>query len=99
MGHPSNRAERRHQRARIVARRRFSVESVPNNSSRTQYRTNPLVHRGTLSAQVWGKYAKWNLSCGSLMCHADKYFSARRQRREALRHAGEDELREWLLGS
>ena len=94
MGHPANRAERRHQRDRVVARRRFSLDYVPNNAWRIQYRTNPLLRGPRFRVPVWGKYSKWNLSCGSLMCHAGKHFSARRKRREALKHAGEDDLRD-----
>jgi len=95
MGHPANRAERRHQRSRIIAKRRISVERVPNNAWSIQRRTNPLIEGSRLSPNHWGKFAKWNLSCGSLMCHADKHFSARRKRREALRRAGDEEPRVW----
>jgi len=90
MGHPANRAERRHARARVIARRRFQIERVPNNAWRVQVRTNPLL--GAYHEPAWGKFAKWNLSCGSLMCHADKHFGARRKRRQALQRAGNEEL-------
>ena len=90
MGHPANRAERRRQRSRAIAKRRFQVEFVPNNPWRVQHRTNPLL--GAYHEPAWGKFAKWNLSCGSLMCHADKHFGARRKRRLALARAGNDEL-------
>lgn len=97
MGHPANRAERRHQRARVIARRRFSLEWGPNNAWSVQRRTNSLLHDARVRPPVWGRYAKWNLSCGSLMCHAEKHFSGRRKRREALRRAGEEELCAWQL--
>lgn len=89
MSHPSTRAERRHQRARVIARRRFVYLHIWY--SRIQERTNPL-DRSYLDGWEprWGKYAKWNLGCGCKLCHEDKYFGPKRKRREALKRAGSD---------
>jgi hypothetical protein len=95
VGHPANRAERRHERLCAIAKHRSSLEQVPNSSWRIQHRTNPILPGYGNTPPAWGKYAKWNLSCGSLLCHADKHFGARRKRREALKHAGQDDLYEW----
>jgi hypothetical protein len=70
MKHSANRAERRHERLRIVARRRFMRV---NGTSRPW------------TEQLWARYSKWNGSCGSMMCHELKYFSHKRRRREALK--------------
>jgi len=76
MRHPSNRAERRHERLRIIAHRRF----VRVNAGRCSW-----------PDQLWAQYSKWNGGCGSMLCHELKYFGHRRKRREALRNAGKDE--------
>lgn len=76
MKHPSNRAERRHERLRIIAHRRF----IRISSSSLRW-----------PDQMWGQYSKWNGNCGSIRCHELKYFGHRRKRREALKHAGKDE--------
>lgn len=76
MKHPSNRAERRHERRRIIAYRRCI---------RAKSQGNPRPE------QIWAQYSKWNGNCGSMSCHAGKYFGARRKRREALKQATKDE--------
>jgi hypothetical protein len=67
-----NRSERRAQRARVIARRRFIYTHVWNNRS---------------DLPCFGRFAKFNLNCGCLMCHYDKYFSDRRKRRDQLKRA------------
>ena len=76
MKHPSNRAERRHERLRIIAHRRFIRVSSTGC---------PWME------QLWAQYSKWNGDCGSLLCHELKYFGHSRKRRAALKQAGKDE--------
>ena len=92
MQHPTNRAERRHHRDRVIAARRFIYQHIWGQSSyQTNSRTNPLecsFHIEQFSE--WGRYAKWNLNCGCRMCHYEKYFKEKRKRREALKHLDAD---------
>ena len=78
MKHPSNRAERRHERQRIINHRKF-------------IRVNGYA-RGW-PEQVWGKYAEWNGNCGSMRCHYLKYFEYKRKRRDALKSKGDGDGR------
>jgi hypothetical protein len=71
--HPTNRAERRHQRTRIIE---FRTHRDLNSFHR--YRDAPGIF-----VPVWGRYAKWNGDCGSTMCHAAKYFKVKAKRRKA----------------
>ncbi len=89
MHHPRSSAERRHNRAVIMCRRREII--------RLWYSSFDLS-RGDLPEDnsAWNRCAKWNLNCGSAMCHSGKYFSERRQRREQLKHDVFDNLRSWL---
>jgi len=81
MNHPSNRAERRHHRARVIARRRFVHNHVWNAGSFDWQRQSDLLYSSFFAdLPLWGQYAKWNMNCGSTMCHAEKYFSAKRRR-------------------
>jgi hypothetical protein len=80
MNHPSNRAERRHHRDRVVARRRFVYLHIWGMSKCDD------------DFSEWGRYAKWNLNCGCRMCQGDKYFGMRRKRREALKR----DVWEWV---
>lgn len=77
--HPTNRAERRHQRNRVIAihRRKHLI-----NSRSYLYR---VEHFGEPD---WGYYAKWNMNCGATMCHAAKYFKNKARRRRARKTAG-----------
>lgn len=97
MRHPSNRAERRHQRARVIAKRSFVLQHIPASSWAIQQRKNPVVPGYSPEAGEGGRYAKWNLNCGSPMCHAEKYFKPKRKRREALKNAGRDEVMAVLM--
>lgn len=83
MSHPSSRAERRHHRDRVVARRRFVYEVVwrANVSRFVPAYTHPL----DLKFTEWGRYAKFNLGCGCTQCHAAKYMSSKDKRRRALK--------------
>jgi hypothetical protein len=76
MKHPLNRAERRQERQRIINYRRFVRV---NGYSRWP-------------EQAWSAYSKWNGNCGSPLCHASKYFTEKRRRREALKSAGADQI-------
>jgi hypothetical protein len=96
MNHPSNRAERRHHRARVIARRRFVFNYIWNSgSSNVGRRSNPLDRFFFADSPHWGQYAKWNMNCGAAICHAEKYFSAKRQRREAHKRVVRDWEREY----
>jgi len=79
MKHPKSRAERRHERKRIVNYRRF----IRINGSAMEW-----------PEQTWGQYAKWNGDCGSPRCHSGKYFGFKRKRREALKCSVRDELKD-----
>ncbi len=76
--HPTNRAERRVQRERVIARRRFIHQSIWRDWSYLSDYT-PFTE--------WGRYAKWNLNCGCKGCHRDKYFGAQSRRRKARKSA------------
>jgi hypothetical protein len=84
MSHPTSRAERRHQRDRVIARRKFIVTRV---WSRGSYSTSSESTKKWLEEMQWGVYAKFNLNCGCTQCHGAKYFSCAHKRRKALRHA------------
>ena len=75
MKHPSNRAERRHERQRIINHRRFIRVNGSVSWSREMMEQE----------QEWSRYAKWNGNCGSMRCHYLKYFGYKRKRREALK--------------
>jgi len=70
MNHPRTRAERRHQRQRIINYRKF-------------IRVNGCSY--PWPDQIWSQYAKWNGGCGCMLCHSDKYFGHKRKRRNALK--------------
>jgi hypothetical protein len=70
MKHPETRAERRHQRQRIISHRRF----IRVNGSAYPW-----------PEQLWQQYAKWNGNCGCMSCHREKYFGDKRKRRAALK--------------
>src|SRR5580704_14139835 len=76
--HPTNRAERRHHRNRVIAihRRKHLIRSR-SYFERIQHCGEP----------VWGHYAKWNMNCGATMCHAAKYFKNKAKRRSARQSA------------
>ncbi len=82
--HPSNRAERRHQRERVIASRRFIWEVIWGKKSYTvNSRSNPINSIEYNWQPDWGRYAKWNLNCGCAGCHREKYLDAKSQRRKA----------------
>lgn len=84
MKHPSNLAERRHERLRTIMHRRF----LRVNSAGWPW-----------AEKTWARYSKWNGNCGSIRCHELKYFSHRRKRREALKRAWiEEEKSGYYLG-
>jgi hypothetical protein len=70
MKHPSNRAERRHERQRLINHRKFIRV---NGSAHPWLRDN------------WSYYSKHNGNCGSMRCHYLKYFGYKRKRREELK--------------
>ena len=67
-----NRSERRARRVRTIAQRRFIYTQVWNRRD---------------GEPCFGRFAKFNLNCGCLMCHYDKRLSGRRKRREQLKRA------------
>ena len=87
--HPTNRAERRYQRERVIAKRRFIWGTVWKGFSGNSF-NNPLtfgryvgVWRPYTWTPDWGRYAKWNLGCGCKGCHREKYYKEKRKRRLA----------------
>ncbi len=71
--HPTNRAERRHHRNRVMAIHRRKHLIRPDYLHTVEHCGEP----------VWGRYAKWNMNCGATMCHAAKYFKNKAKRRRA----------------
>lgn len=92
--HPTNRSERRHQRERVIARRRFIWGVVWKGFTHDEF-TNPLTFGRYVNdwspyhwTPEWGRYAKWNLGCGCKGCHMEKYFDQKRKRRNARKASG-----------
>lgn len=87
MRHPRSLAERRHNRRTVMVRRRKAIVRwyIPNNRFRPE--DNP----------AWYRCDKSNLNCGYMLCHAGKYFSARRRRREQLKCDIAENLASWLV--
>lgn len=84
MRHPRSRSQRRHQRERVMANRRFRWLVVWREERWSWNRQ---------WTPDWGRYAKWNMNCGCMMCHAGKYFKEKRKRREALKRDAKEQ--EW----
>ena len=98
MSHPTSRDERRHQRDRVIARRRFVAEHIWPHYNDVPHEGSPDYQQqsGWYQPIEWGRYAKFNLNCGCMMCHSAKYFSNARKRREALKHSwSTPEFRRW----
>ncbi len=89
MHHPRSSAERRHNRVVIMSRRRKAIRSWYSSFD---------ISRDDLPEDnsAWHSCAKWNLNCGSMLCHSGKYFAERRQRREQLKRDITENLRAWL---
>lgn len=82
--HPTTRAERRYQRERVIARRKFIHDHIWCRFGE-QVHTDPDVNLWSYPPFTeFGRYAKFNLGCGSPMCHMEKYFKYKRKRRRAL---------------
>jgi hypothetical protein len=86
--HPTNRAERRHQRERVIAARRFVHNKIWRRDNE-QNGTNPFYYsyRPDWAFTEWGRYAKWNLGCGCMGCHREKYYDQKSMRRKARKAA------------
>lgn len=82
--HPTNRAERRQQRERVIAARRFVQMVIWREAERY---SNPLNYIYWPPFTEWGRYAKWNLGCGCKGCHREKYYKAKSQRRKGRKAA------------
>jgi hypothetical protein len=82
MDHPKDRRERRAVRDVVIARRKFIVTQIWGQDS---YSKSSDFQRKWIAEMEWGKYAKFNLNCGCMMCHSPKYLSAKRKRRLALK--------------
>jgi hypothetical protein len=78
--HPSNRAERRQERERVIARRKFIHDHIWFQS---QHHTDPTVMPWAQHPPFseFGRYAKFNLSCGCMGCHCAKHWYKDRRRR------------------
>jgi len=88
MRHPHSLAQRRHNRVVIMTRRRKTI--------RHWYSPDDLREGWKPeNNSAWHSCDKWNLNCGSMLCHSGKYFSARRQRREQLKRDIIDNPRAW----
>lgn len=80
MRHPNSRGERRAVRDSVIERRKFIWKLIWWRPE--QWREE----------QQWGRFAKYNLGCGSKRCHYLKYFGPKRQRRRALDQAVIDNI-------
>lgn len=80
MSHPTSRAERRHQRDRVIARRKFIAEHIWSHYNEKPHEGSPGW--GEWKPVEWGRYAKFNLNCGCTMCHSAKYFKCAHKRRK-----------------
>jgi len=80
MTHPLSRSERRFARRTHIQKRLYIVKYAWNAP-------RMLVQRG--------RYSKWHLSCGCLMCHVDKHFTEKRRRRAALARDIVQNIRDW----
>ena len=87
MSHPTSRAERRHQRERIIARRRFVHQVIWRRGDEEWHEGKPEYQKGWTPFNEWGRYAKWNLNCGCSMCHGAKYYKLAHKRRLARENA------------
>ena len=85
MKHPHTRGERRAVREAWIARRKHITRNIWREYDIPPHEGSPYwaKHCGYKPIN-YGIYAKFNLGCGSPMCHAAKYFSCKRQRRRAL---------------
>jgi len=97
MRHPHNRAERRAVRSNYIVRRKFVALHIWQRYDEVPHEGSPwyMLQSGWYQPVVWGRFAKWNMNCGSMMCHCEKYFSYKRQRRRALDQAIIDNLLSW----
>jgi hypothetical protein len=80
--HPSNRAERRHERERVIARRRKVAEREWGYNDYWW-----IVVQGFEPYANWGRYDKSNGNCNSKLCHGAKYLGRKDRRRKALKQA------------
>jgi hypothetical protein len=85
MRHPRSIAQRRHNRRIVIVRRRKTILRWYLPDSRFRAEDN----------SAWCRCDKSNLNCGMMLCHADKYFSARRQRRGQLKRDIAENLASW----
>jgi len=85
MRHPRSMAQRRHNRRTVIVRRRRTILHWYSPDSQFRPEDN----------SAWHRCDKSNLNCGSMLCHAGKYFSARRQRRDQLKRDIAEDLANW----
>ena len=85
MRHPRSMAQRRHNRRTVIVRRRRTILHWYSPDSQFRPEDN----------SAWHRCNKSNLNCGSMLCHAGKYFSARRQRRDQLKRDIAEDLANW----
>jgi hypothetical protein len=97
MKHPCNRAERRAVRDGKIARRKYIATRIWRDYDIVPHEGSPLYkqHPNWYQPIEWGRFAKFNLNCGCMMCHSKKYFSEKRKRREALKQSISYNIREW----
>jgi hypothetical protein len=95
MKHPQSRGERRLVRETCISRRKFIYEKV--------WRNNKIPHEGSSQYKqqegwyrepAWGRYAKFNLNCGCIMCHHEKWFECTKRRR-AMDQEVVDNVKSW----
>lgn len=88
MSHPTSRAERRHQRERMIARRKFIHQHIWRSSiDQPWHEGKPEYQKDWDPFNEWGRYAKFNLNCGCKMCHSVKYYKEAHKRREARKNS------------
>jgi hypothetical protein len=87
MHHPTNRGERRAVREQQIARRKFIAKNIWRMYGREPHEGSPWYQQQSdwYEPFEWGRYAKFNLGCGSKLCHAAKYYGSKDKRRRSLK--------------
>ena len=85
MRHPATRGERRAVREQHVARRKSICLNTWRGYAEPWHEGKPEYQRNWEPFNEWGRYSKWNLNCGSKMCHGAKYYKCKDKRRKALK--------------
>lgn len=67
MKHPNTRFERRHQRERIINKRKFIYQHI--------WKINPIWYTD------FGRFNKWNLTCDCHLCKLERIYEEKEKRK------------------